>query len=207
MSNKIQKISSDNLAESDEIIKKAKDIILSSIKSCPSDPDNIVVNMINKGMIPKIISRESLSPEEIKIATQFSVAHSLKTGHALIDSVFERYRGLAIQMKSELETEFDCKKPSEKALVDQSVNCYIRKLAFSARLQDGQNFQNFSKERNGYFDFLSREIDRAHRQFLSSLEMLRLMKQPAMKVNVKTQNAFIADKQQFNNNVENNESK
>ena len=37
--------------------------------------------------------------------------------------------------------------------------------------------------------------------------LLKEMKQPALKVNVKTNNAFIGENQQFNNNVENNEAK
>lgn len=54
---------------------------------------------------------------------------------------------------------------------------------------------------------LSKETDSANRRLIMNIVLLKEMKQPALKINIKTNNAFVGDKQQFNNNVENNEAK
>jgi hypothetical protein len=138
-----------------------------------------------------------------------SRALSLDSGHTLLESISENYQGLAFQMKQDLHREFDCKMASEKALVDLAVSSYISKLHYTKLLRLNQT--NSSGDHTGYRNSASREIDRAHRQFISAIETLKIMKQPALKVNVKTNNAFIGEKQQFNNNQvqkdENNEAK
>jgi hypothetical protein len=136
-----------------------------------------------------------------------SKALSLDSGHILMESMLESYRGLAFQMKLDLHREFDCKTASEKAMVDLAVNSYIRLIFLTKKLTFNQNFENYYHEINGYFNVISKDIDRAHRQFISTIESLKLMKQPALKVNVKTNTAFISENQQFNNNVETNEAK
>jgi len=53
---------------------------------------------------------------------------------------------------------------------------------------------------------LNRDVDLANRRLNMNIVMLKEIKQPAMKVNIKTNNAFVSENQQFNNN-QNNESK
>jgi len=47
---------------------------------------------------------------------------------------------------------------------------------------------------------MSKEVDRANRHFLSALQTLKEIKQPELKVNIKTNAAFFGEKQEFNNN-------
>ncbi len=151
---------------------------------------------------------EKASDEVTKNLQAVSRAYSLESGHMLMESVEIEYHQLALQMKIDLEKEFNCKTPSEQALTDQVVISYIRKLTFSRHLEEHKAQRVLSHERNGYLNFISKEVDRAHRQFLSALETLKAIKQPPFKVNVKTQNAFIAENQQFNqHSKENNETK
>jgi len=145
--------------------------------------------------------------EASKDLNDITKALSLDTGHILIESILEDYRGLAFQMKMDLHKEFDCKTASEKAMVDLAVSSYIRHIFLSKKLTYNQSFESYYHEINGYFNVISKEIDRAHRQFITAIESLRVMKQPALKVSVKTNNAFIGEKQQFNNNVKTNEPK
>ncbi|NCA93644.1 MAG: hypothetical protein EOM84_00535 [Sphingobacteriia bacterium] len=65
--------------------------------------------------------------------TKVSRALSLDSGHALVESVDDLYQGFALQMKEDLEKEFQCKTTSEKALVYQAVNSFMRKLTYVAR--------------------------------------------------------------------------
>lgn len=139
-----------------------------------------------------------------------SMADSLESGYALTESVDRKYRPLALSLKDEMEKEFDCKHPSEKMLVEQAVNAHIRTQYYSW-VMDNSIFlalgEKESHENNRYLAFLSKEIDRASRQFISAIETLKSIKQPSPKISIRTQNAFLGEKQQFNTNVENNESK
>ncbi len=183
--------------------ERVKEIILQSTK------ENFGADRIIKEMGDKHLPayREG-KIEDIDISddiTKISRALSLESGHALVESVESKYNGFALEMRKELEKEFDCKTASEKALVNQSVNAHLRGLTFSRYLVANQ--KSINSDLNNYFRFLSKEIDRTHRQFISAIETLKFIKQPSLKVNVKTNTAFFADKQQFNNNSKNNESK
>lgn len=163
----------------------------------------------------KLMRSEKLEGKELeganKDAVGISMALSIDTGHALAESVPAEYRSMALQIKRDLHQEFDCKTVSEKVLVDLAVGAYIRQVYLTKKLILNQNFETFYHEINGYLAFVSKEIDRAHRQFIGAIESLKSMKQPTMRVSVKTNNAFIGENQQFNNNQtqrdENNEVK
>jgi hypothetical protein len=185
-------------------IQEAKNFILECAKT-PADPDLVLKQFANDYM-PLIYSNDDCKEEEItKKLTELSLALGLETGHALMESVTETHIGLALQMKRDLQEEFNCKTPSEKALVDLAVSSYLSKLHYTKLLRLNQTTS--SSDHNGYRNSASKEIDRAHRQFISTIETLKFMKQPSLKVNIKTNNAFVGENQQFNNNVENNEAK
>jgi hypothetical protein len=145
-----------------------------------------------------------------KAAEIVSMANGLESGYALTESVDRKYRPLALVLKEKLEKEFDCKCPSEKMLVEQAVNAHIRTLYYS-RIMDGSIFlaagERESHESNRFLAFLSKEIYQASRQCISAIETLKSSKQPSPKISIRTQNAFLGEKQQFNTNVENNEAK
>ena len=157
--------------------------------------------------LPTVVFGEQSSDEVVKNLNSVSLAYSLESGYALMESTEEHYRPLALQMKGDLEKEFGCETPSERALVDQIVISYIRKLSFSRFLEEHKEQRILSNEKNGYLSFISKEIDRAHRQFLSALETLKVIKQPALKVSVRAQNAFVAENQQLNYSGKTNETK
>lgn len=136
--------------------------------------------------------------------TDLSFAFGVETGYAVSNSAGEPYEKLALEMKRGIEKEFDCQSISEKALVDLAVNAYIRNLRYSWKMNENQTY--LGQKFDGYRNYLSKEIDRAQRHYISAIETLKCFKQSSLKVSVKTNNAFIGENQQFNNN-QNNESK
>ena len=148
-------------------------------------------------------------PSEIEEKTKIiSMANSLESGYALTQSVAREYRPFALQLKKILENEYDCKTSLEKMIVEHAVNSHIRILYYSW-IMDQSIFvalgERGSHENNRFLAFLSKEIDRAIRQCTSAIDTLKSIKQPSLKINIKTQNAFLGDKQQFNSNMQNNE--
>lgn len=190
--------------------KEARDFILYSTKTTTDPQENLskfaneYLADIYKGTVPK--EKQDAMSEKIG---ELSQSLGVETGYSLIAIVKNENRGLAVEIKRNLQKEFDCQSYSEKMLVDLAVSSYLSKLHYTNLLRLNQT--NSSSDHNGFRACASKEIDRAHRQFISAIETLKFMKQPALKVNVKTTNAFIGEKQQFNNNQvqkdENNETK
>jgi hypothetical protein len=84
------------------------------------------------------------------------------------------------------------------------VNAYIRVLDNSRRLNNELNGQNITPNRNIYIANLSKQIDRANRQYISALLTLKQLKSPNVEMNIKTNNAFISNNQQINVNKNEN---
>ncbi len=187
-------------------VADAKDFIISSTKAI-SDPDENLARFAEKYLPVVHTGKYDQKTKEgmHKSIEELSATFSLDTGYILMRSVDGNYHGLASQMKRDLQGEFDCKKPSEKALVDIIVNAYVRKLVYSNKMENNQKY--VGAQYDGYRNYLSKELDRAHRQFLSALETLKAIQQPAMNVSIKTNTAFVGENQQFNTKVENNEAK
>lgn len=176
--------------------KEAKEFFLEYGKAL-ADPEIMLKDFAVKFM-PQIHSQEKIDEEMVKKISDLSLALGIETGFMLMKSVDKQYYSLALQIRRDLQEEFACKTTSEKMLVDLAVNSFIRNLCYSDKM--GQIQGHIGNEYNNYRNYFSKEIDRAHRQFISIIETLKFMKQPTMKVNIKTNNAFLAEKQQFNNN-------
>lgn len=176
--------------------QEAKEFFLEYGKAL-ADPEIMLKDFAVKFM-PQIHSQEKIDEEMVKKISDLSLALSIETGFMLMKSVDKQYHSLALQIRRDLQEEFACKTTSEKMLVDLAVNSFIRNLCYSDRM--GQIQGHIGKEYNNYRNYFSKEIDSAHRQFISTIETLKFIKQPTMKVNIKTNNAFLAEKQQFNNN-------
>ena len=189
--------------------QEAKNTAILTIQSI-ANADKSLKDLAEK-QLPHISHGEIISDEVMKNMVAVSLAYSQESGCALMESIDPRYRGFALQLRESLQREFDCKNPSEIALVDQAVNSHIRKITYSKLMESRNEPEWLSHEKVALLNFYSREIDRAHRQFISSIETLKFIKQPSIKVNVKTNNAFIGENQQFNNNQtqkdENNEAR
>ncbi|MEI7815489.1 MAG: hypothetical protein WCJ13_11975 [Coriobacteriia bacterium] len=176
-------------------IQEAKDIVLLSTKHQFGVESKL--KELAEIQLPQLREGKIKDTDLSVNITKISRALSLDSGHALAESVDNDYHELALQVKDDFHKEFDCKTSSEKALVDLAVSSYISKLHYSKLLRLNQ--KTSSSDYNGFRNSASKEIDRAHRQFISAIEMLRMIKQPALRVNIKTNNAFVGENQQFNN--------
>ena len=162
------------------------------------DPEYRLIE-IAKEIIPKQnILKKKLSEDELQEISQSAIDYGLENNTSIIDAIDQRYVGLCINLRKKLIREYDIKCASEKALADIIVTSYGRNLSYSKRLQSCCSQGHTTPLLNNFMGIMSKEIDRANRIFLSALETLKHLKQPEMKVNVKTKHAFIAEKQQFN---------
>lgn len=118
--------------------------------------------------------------------------------------VGERYRAFLMNFANELVEEYQCRTPSEKALAQHVASCYARILELSKRATAGAQLDSVTQNLTGYYAMVSKELDRAHRQFTSSLLVLKQIKSPNMEVNIQAKTAFISQNQQINANTQQN---
>lgn len=124
------------------------------------------------------------------------------TGTLMFTIVPEQYRTFAIDMMRQLQKEYNCELPSEKATTELIALSFVRILELQRRINGYINSQ-LSQTDISFFSVLSKELDRANRQYLSALQTLRMLKQPSLNVSIKTNTAIVGQNQliQENQNV------
>lgn len=113
-----------------------------------------------------------------------------------------QYWGMAKELASQVIKEYDCSTHAEKMLVEIMVNAFIRTIDASKELTEGRIAPggSITENRSKYLAVLSKEHDRANRQFLNSLMTLKQLKAPTIEMNIRTKNTFVAQNQQINAN-------
>ena len=181
----------------------------SSLIKSRADPDLIVNNIAAE--ICKIPDGPERMPAIRKLigdrGDELAMGKGVAEQFALTNVVAKEYSPLLISFARQLIEEYKCVGPSEKAMAEVAAAAYVRILQYSEVFSTVKNGQSITNEKNGFYNNISKELDRAHRHFESAISMLKQMKVPTMNLKVHSKNTFIADKQQFNNLQENNESK
>lgn len=161
--------------------------------------------------------KEALEKLEKK-ALEVMMALETDTHWALMESFYSQYRGLVKEFSSQLIKDYNCDTIAEKALAEIIANAFIRVIDNSRRLNnqlgDPGGGQPITENRTKYLTMLSKQVDRANRQFLNALVTLKQLKVPTIEMNIRTKNTFVAQSQQINTNQpaessknENNEAK
>lgn len=141
----------------------------------------------DKGIADEVVGR---AVSVLNLETHFLVSIATK----------EDYRPFTIEFANQLIAEYDCKTASEKALAQLTAQAYIRSIQYARSLNNAVAIGEAKPSLNTFFSIMSKEIDRANRQYTSGLTTLKQLKSPNLTVNVKTNAAFIAQNQQLNAN-------
>jgi hypothetical protein len=185
--------------KSGEAYKMVENDFINNV-SATCDPQRNIKRFA-KNLYPKsMITGEEFTEEEQGEFYNLAMSYGIDNGFSILESVDVGCRGMIYRLRKELIKEFNCTTYSEKALVDLAISAYARNVTYSKKLLCLRDNKYLTHERNGLMSMLSKEIDKANRHFITAIETLKQFKQPQLKINVKTKNAFIAEKQQFNNN-------
>lgn len=125
-----------------------------------------------------------------------------KNGALLVSVVAEQYKTFGIDMLKKLQEEYSCTTLSEKATAELVTINYIRTLENQNRISRYLAQGTITDTGVRFLDIMSKELDRANRHYLSSLDALKSMKQPNLGVNIRANTAVIGQNQvvQANNN-------
>ena len=162
-------------------------------------------------LLPKFLHGTEKEREKMKEAINekaMSVMYSLETDthFALMESFDERFRSGAKEICIQFIRDLDCKTDVEKIMAETAAIGFIRFLDASRRLNNSLSTDNYlSAVKTGYMAMLSKERDRSHRQYLSTVATIKQLKAPAIEMNIKAKTAFIAQNQQINAPKQDNE--
>lgn len=113
---------------------------------------------------------------------------------------------LVVLTARQLITEYDCHTTSERAMGRLAANAYARILENSRVLAELVQHEKATQLYINLYSTMSKELDRATRQFDTAISNLIRMKSPSMNVSVTAKTAFVANNQQFNVNQNSHEN-
>lgn len=157
------------------VLKKADELLLNPKEGGPtSDPSDLVFKALTLNEFNK--------------------------GSLLSCSVSEHYKTFGINLMRELQEEYRCTTTSEKATAELAAVSFIRTLDLQRRLTNYLEIGKFTDIGVGYLSVLSKDLDRANRHYLTAIQTLRLLKQPVLQVNIRTDTAIVGQNQIVQNN-------
>lgn len=116
-------------------------------------------------------------------------------GVLLVSSIPERFRVFALEFNRNLQAEYNCTTPSEKSMAEVAALNFVRTLVIQDRINSYLGIGSITDMGVKYLAVLSKELDRAERHYLASLEALKAFKAPPIAVNIKTQTAVVGQNQ------------
>lgn len=177
---------------------------LENILAVNSDPQ-VVFDKLAEEVIPKLINgsdkEKNWAKDEISCRSEEAImALGLTNHYHLIPTADKQYAALALSMTRQIEKDYDCKTATEKATAEVITIAYIKMIDSSRMFTDWSENKGTlkMKDRIGYLEVMSRQTDRACRQFIAGLALLKQMKQPPLEVTIRTKNTFVANNQQIN---------
>jgi len=164
------------------------------------DPHSVIDNA--KIALEKIKKGHNKMPIEGALFEAMSL-NEFKNGILLSISVPERYITFSINMLRLLQKEYSCTTISEQATAELVSINYTRTLHIQSLINQFMLKESMNKVDIAYLAILSKELDRANRHYIMAIYSLKLLKQPALKVNIKTNTAIVGENQliQANQNV------
>jgi hypothetical protein len=114
----------------------------------------------------------------------------------LLSSCFSNiFKTLAIDLMRKFQQEYECTTFSERATAEMAALSYVRTLETQRRITNYLDKGTFTDIGVQYLSVLGKELDRANRHYLTAVQALRMLKQPPMQLNIKTNTAVFGQNQ------------
>lgn len=184
--------------------------LLFDVYATPDIDVNYSLKILSEEAMPKLLSTDKKEQTEGQkmLDKQFQNilrAFENETHAGLVEAVSKQYYSLAKELSGQIIKDYGCKTSIEKLLAEDIAHSYIKILDNSRRLNNQLNGESTTSILNVYISILSKQADRAHRQFITGLMTLKQIKAPMIEMNIRAHTAFVSDKQQINVNNEKNE--
>ncbi len=185
--------------------------------SSPSayDQENTLAKNLYRLRQDKELPAEQKNDKLNTAMTDLGMLYGLENGVWTMSIDYAKYQPTLALMRRKIVAEYNCKTSLELMLADSIVASYWRIMKNERKMnllaQKKDDTFSFDQLKVNVLKELNKEVDLANRRLNMNIILLKEIKQPALKVNIKTNNAFVGENQQFNNNQvqkdENNEAK
>lgn len=184
------------------------------------DDPEIILSEVGNGLAEA--AKNGRDPDLMATMSDFKALtlNEFSNGTLMTEVIPDKYRTFAIEMLRKLQQDYNCQTVAEKALAELATINYIRTLDLQERImeslstQKSMSYSHNSCERDlnighvkslnacertfielKFLNILSKEYDRANRQFLMAIQTLKMMKQPPLKVSIRTESAVFGQNQ------------
>lgn len=148
--------------------------------------------------LPEAQRKEKLSEAMLNLG----MFYGLENGLWAANLDHQKYHLPLTKMRLKVINDYNCKTSAELMLADSIVSSYWRivrnEMRVNRLLENEDGKFSYDQLKINALKELNKEVDLANRRMNMNIILLKEMKQPALKVNVKTNNAFIAQNQQIN---------
>lgn len=204
------------IAKKEELKPVSLNMELDKIRKDYSNPnffdgENNLLNEFNK-LLKEKTPTEDQKKRKLELSNDIGIMYGLENGIWIANLGYEKDYATLARMRQKIIKDYACNTSLELMLADSIVACYWRIIKNEMKLnrlseKEDRSF-SFNQSKVNIMKELNKEVDLANRRLGMNIILLKEMKQPALKVIVKTNTAFIGENQQFNNNQnENNEPK
>ena len=172
--------------------------------------------------IDKILAKDSPYLADLNIFKTVTI-NEFQNGVLMCESLQDIFKTFAIDMMRKLQQEYDCQTTSEKAIAELATMEYVRTLDLNWKMKESSAFQQtlasahtcggnktyFSSDTSDktcrgcnravielkVYENLGRELDRANRHFLATIQTLRMMKQPPLQLTINSDTTVVGQNQ------------
>jgi len=153
--------------------------------------------------IEKALSEQRKGPMDVQKVWPKVTEAMMMTGyerHYLVaESVADkRWRPMVTDLAQSIQKEYQCVKTSEIALAGLAASAYYRSLHAARKLNGLLDMNTMGDVVLGLIGHVSKEIERADRQYLAAIETLRSRRQPQVDVKIQAKTAFFGQNQTIN---------
>jgi len=190
--------------------EEAKEFILGS-RMLRGDVSH-TLKTLSEEILPKFLhgtSKEKRAIEKDANSHMSVVVYGFETEThvTLMESFGERYRGGAKVICEQFIRDLECKTDAEKVMAETAAVGFMRYLDASRRLNNCLDVDlTITPNKTAFMAMLSKERDRAHRQYLSTVSTIKQLKAPAIEMNIRAKTAFVSHNQQINAENQSNEN-
>ncbi len=180
-----------HVESSKEVVKKID--IKEFISGCAIGDDPVAVLKQAQHDLDNIEDKQNMTAKSslYKVLTLYEFDKGILATSALP----EKYRTFCIDFSRNLQKEYKCESPSEKATAELVALNFVRVIIIQDKITSFLALGSVTDTTAKYFADLSKEMDRANRHYLNSLQTLKAIKLPALEVNIKTQTAVVGQNQ------------
>jgi len=181
-------------------IDEVKDIIFKIVS--PYDSKYVLENFEKK--LKNFKTKRECGPETVLYGAM--TLYEFEKGFLLASSLPSGFRVFALEFSLNLQKEYKCETQSEKSMAEIVALNFSRVLSIQDEINSYLRKDSITDIGVKYLAVMSKELDRAERHYLASLQALKMLKMPPLEVSIRTQTAIVGQNQIVQANTQNDKA-